>query len=51
MMHEMKNAKFVISVKGGHYLVLGAKKPRYATGCTDLYYYPRFGMFCTLPKV
>jgi len=37
-MHGMKNAKFVISVRSVHldYLVLGARKPRYATGCDNL---------------
>jgi len=38
IMHGIENAKFVISLRVGHWdcLVLGTKKPRYATGCDNL---------------
>ena len=38
VMRGMEKAKFVISIRGVRwdYLVLGAKEPRYATGCNYL---------------
>jgi hypothetical protein len=51
-MRGMENAKFVISVRGGHwnYLVLGAKRPRYATGCDNLQILSVNGSFVSFPS-